>query len=85
MELWRLIGFIMPPLIDLINRRIANGDIRFWLSLLICAVVGVGGSWLASGVLTWKAVEDIFVVFGMAQLTYQGVYRDSSLQEQIRA
>lgn len=36
-----LVGFILPPVIDLINARVADTKVRFLISLAICVVISV--------------------------------------------
>ena len=87
MEIDRFIGFLLPPAIDLINRRVANSDARFWVSVAFCSVIGVGLSFINFG--GWAPINDIintiFVVFGTAQISYKAVYEDSRFQNSIRA
>ena len=35
-----LIGFMFPPAIDMLNRYVKSSDLRFWVSILFCIVVG---------------------------------------------
>lgn len=86
-----LIGFLLPPLIDLINRKVANSDARFWVSVLACALVGAGINYLDTGFVfvTPKEAFDsisasVLVVFGIAQLVYGGIYKGSSLERSIQ-
>ena len=86
MEMVKFIGFLLPPFIDLINRKIANSDARFWISAATCSVVGVAISYFTFG--GWAPLDDIintiFVVFGTAQISYKGVYEESKIQTSIR-
>lgn len=86
-----LIGFLLPPLIDLINRKIVSSDARFWVSVIVCALVGAGINYIDTGFAfeSLRAGFDslsasILVVFGIAQLVYGAVYNDSRLQSSIR-
>ena len=74
-----LVGFLLPPVIDLINNRIASPIARFWVSVLVCALVGTFIEWVLVGVLTFEGVSaQILITFGMAQLTYGGLWKGSS-------
>lgn len=86
-----LIAFLLPPLIDLINRRVANSDARFWVSVLVCALVGAGINYIdtqfffATPRMAFESLsESVLVVFGIAQLVYRGVYEGSSLEKTIQ-
>jgi hypothetical protein len=88
----QIIGMILPPFIDLINRKIADSAIRFLVSVAVCAVFGVAVAAIDSQGFhyeSWgegvKAITlSITSVIGFAQLVYQGAYKDSNLQEKIR-
>jgi len=86
MELIKLIGFLLPPAIDLINKRIKNSDIRFWVSVAFCSIIGFGISYFTFGGIApiGNIVDTIFVVFGTAQLAYKGAYEGSVTQQAIR-
>lgn len=86
MEIIKFIGFLLPPFIDLINRKVKDSDAKFWISVAVCSVIGTGLSYINFG--GWAPFNDtintIFVVFGTAQLAYVGVYKESSVQTKIR-
>ena len=76
-----LIGFLLPPLIDLINRKVLNKDVRFWISVLICGTVGVVLNYVTnSGELgsIESIIDSMFLIFGMAQLSYKAVWENNS-------
>lgn len=86
-----LIAFLLPPLIDLINRRVVSPDVRFWVSVFVCALVGAGLNYLDTQfafetlrVGFESLSQSILVVFGIAQLVYGAVYDESRLQTSIR-
>lgn len=91
-----LIGFLLPPLIDFVNKEIDNRDARFWTSVFICITFGLVVNFIESnGFSTYnemslvKFVEGLslsaMAMFGIAQLTYRGIgYKDSNLQNTIR-
>jgi hypothetical protein len=83
------IGFLLPALIDLFNRRIKDSDVRFWVSVLVCIFFGVFLVTLDTNAfqgLTAQAVaEEIamrsLALFGMAQLTYKKVWENSDTRD----
>lgn len=87
-----LIGVLLPPLIDLINRKVAQSDARFWVSVVVCSLFGIvinfvqgDGFHYATMLAGVEAVsKTILIVFGIAQLVYKGAYEDSRLQKDIR-
>lgn len=85
-----LIGLLLPVLIDLINRKIADTDIRFWVSVAVCAVVGLLVSFLETGFVFASNMEafqsvtaSIMIVFGLAQLAYKGLWEKSTVRERL--
>lgn len=83
-----LVGFLLPPLIDLINRRVKDSDARFWISVLVCSLTGIGLEYVATGFVFSGGVdpyiESILAMFGLAQLSYKGLYENSKMQSAIR-
>lgn len=39
MQYQYLLGFILPPFIDLINQHIIDAKMRFWISIAICLII----------------------------------------------
>jgi len=81
-----LFGILLPPFIDLINRKVKDSDARFWVSVGVCILIGAVVNYFANGYhFNWATIEgNIIAVFGWAQLAYKGIYEDSRLQEVIR-
>lgn len=80
-----LIGFLLPPLIDLINNRVSNSYGRFWLSVLVCSLVGAFIEWVMVGMLTFEGVStQILLTFGMAQLTYGALWKGSGADVELK-
>ena len=74
-------GAVMPPAIDLINREIANSNVRFVISMVVCLVLGAifnlgklnPGDILASGA----------IIFAAAQTVYKTYYYKSNVRAEI--
>jgi len=80
-----LIGFLLPPVIDLINNKIASSYVRFWLSVLVCAIVGAFIEWAFVGVLTIEGVStQILLTFAMASLSYGALWKGSNADNQLK-
>lgn len=80
-----LVGFLLPPLIDLINNKVADKQIRFWVSVLVCGLVGAGIEWVMVGALTFEGVStQILLTFGMAQLTYGALWKGSPADTELK-
>ncbi len=84
-----LIGFLLPALIDLFNRRIKDTDTRFWISVWVCIGVGSCLATLETNGFKGLSIQDIselisvrsMAMFGMAQITYKQVWENSSLRD----
>jgi hypothetical protein len=76
-----LLGLLLPPLIDAINQFISNEKIKFWVSFVICAAIGLILNFLGNhnhftdmdGI-----ARSILAVFGLAQIAYKGYWKDST-------
>lgn len=80
------IGFILPAVIDLLNRKITDTDIRFWVAAVFCALVGVGVNYVANGnhLGTLDSIfTSIMMIFGEAQLSYKGIWENSKVRSTI--
>ena len=88
--MYELIGLLLPPLIDLFNKNIANSLYRFWVSVLICVIIGAGMNYIETGFayettldLANGLSETIMALFFLAQVSYKTIYEDSDLQATI--
>lgn len=91
-----LIGFLLPPLIDLLNKKVDSKDARFWTSVFVCIAFGLVVNFIESNgfsnfneISLVEFVEGLslsaMAMFGIAQITYRGIgYKDSNLQNTIR-
>lgn len=86
-----VIALLLPAVIDLINRRVASSDVRFWVSVAVCGAVGGGLNYIdtsfvfGSSKLALESIStSVMYVFGLAQLSYGAVYQDSKIQKMIR-
>ena len=81
-----LFTFLLPPLIDLINRKIYDTDIRFWISVLVCMGVGTIIEFVQNGfgfVGADPLISQMLETFALAQLSYKGVWEDHSLRQKL--
>ena len=86
MQLFSLIGFLLPPLIDLINRKVGDSDARFWIAIGICLVVGVGFEYISNGMAfigIEPTVSSMFEMIGIAQLSYKALWEDNKLRTKL--
>lgn len=77
-----LIGFLLPPLIDLVNKKVSDKRLNFIVSLLMCVCVGVG---VNVGNLNIDSLGDVLgsvsMVFASAQVAYALYWKKSELRK----
>lgn len=87
-----LIGLLLPPVIDVINRYISDSMARFWVAVAFCVLIG---SFIATldtngfiGMSLRESADAIagmsIQVFGWAQLSYKGAWEHSSVRSTLR-
>lgn len=88
-----LFGILLPPLIDLINKKIIDSAARFWVSVLVCIAFGVLINYITSdgfkGYTTLLEYADaisksIIMVFGFAQLSYGSYWRHTEAHDKLK-
>jgi hypothetical protein len=82
MNLSILVGFILPPFIDLLNNKVTNTVVKFWVSLLVCTVIGV--------VLNLDKLKDptqllgtLGIIFAEAQTVYHTYWQQSKARQEL--
>lgn len=82
------LGIFLPVLIDLVNRRFQDTELRFWVSFLICSLVGIFLNWLQTAFSFVTPMEgfesitaSILSVFALAQLSYKAVWEKAPVRE----
>ena len=88
--MYELSGLLLPVVIDLINRKVKNSDLRFWVSVLLCGVVGVVLNFIQTE-FRFDSVQlgadsiamSVMATFGLAQLSYKGLWEQSSLRKRL--
>ena len=71
-----LIGFILPPIIDLINKKIANSRTRFVVSLVLCVLVAVGVNY-KNMTFGSELLASVALIFTEAQFVYNLYWKKS--------
>lgn len=86
-----IVGLLLPPIIDLVNRFIKDKSLRFLAAFLICSLFGLGLNWLQTSFSFASPLEgfqslsaSILAVFGASQVSYNLGYEDSKIQDAIR-
>lgn len=83
MQLQNLVGFVLPPVIDFINKKIGDDSIRFMVSAAICIIVGLLLNIDKLGDMN-SLLGNIAVVFATAQTTYNLYWKKSTLRKVIK-
>lgn len=80
-----LIGLVLPPVIDLLNNRVTNANLRFLISLAVCAIVGIVLNLSQLEARNYdELAKSISLVFASAQVTYQLYWQKSQLRSKMR-
>lgn len=82
----KIIGLILPPIIDIINSQVGDRRLRFLISFFFCAALGAGSHALRNGGFLGvePVADDILWVFALSQVSYNLAYKDTTLQDMIR-
>ncbi|MFA5014015.1 MAG: hypothetical protein WC549_00545 [Actinomycetota bacterium] len=79
-----LIGLILPPIIDLVNSRIANDRIKFLVSVVICTLIAAAVNYQQLNVNSVGAfLQSASIVFTESQLVYALYWKKSSVREAV--
>jgi len=75
-----VVGFILPPFIDIVNTKVANTKVRFIISLVVSLVIGLVTVALTEGIDIANASSVLLAgasAFTTAQITYKQYYENS--------
>lgn len=76
-----VVGAILPPFIDIVNKRVKNSNIRYVISLVACLLVGF--------LLNYQSmnIADLLgsgaVIFASAQTVYKTYYAKSDIRKSL--
>lgn len=74
-------GFVIPVLIDVINKKISNSNVRYFVSMGVCLLLGVIFN---INKLSWNDVlTSGAIVFAAAQTSYKTYWKTSDIREVI--
>lgn len=88
-----LFGLLLPPLIDLINKKINLEYIRFWTSVIVCGIVGYVLCYIQTdgfdGFYKMTQYADsisksIIMTFGLAQLSFGAYWKETKAHKALR-
>jgi len=76
-----IFGAFLPPLIDLINKKIVDSKIRYLVSVLSCVVISASVTLVCNG-FNWRdLIENASIIFLSAQSMYKLYWKESSLRQ----
>jgi hypothetical protein len=78
-----LIGFVLPPFIDLINVKIANNVIKFWISMAVCVLIGVATNLDKLTTDPDKLLANIGLIFAESQVVYHTYWKQSTARQEL--
>lgn len=77
-----ILGAVLPPVIDLVNKYIMDRRVRFIVSVVFALIIGAVVAVFENG------LDDVLanagLIFISAQMVYQIWYKESGLQSRIR-
>lgn len=76
-----VVGAVLPPLIDVLNAKVKNSNVRYAVSVVVCLVVGVlvnirslsVSSVLASGSLVFASAQTVYKTYWKGSEARKGV------------
>lgn len=71
-------GMLMPPIIDVVNRKISSSTLRYIISLVVCILVGVLMNW--GEISLENILQSGAIVFASAQSTHKIYWSGSSVR-----
>ena len=74
-------GAVLPPLIDLINKHVADKKVRYFVSLAVCLLMG----WFLNiGNLSWSNfLTSGTLIFASAQTVYHTYWEKSKVRKNL--
>lgn len=83
----KLSGFLLPPVVELLNKDIPNENVRFMIALVVCVLDALLINWnqLSTGSLTQaQFLFDMNLVFIESQTIFKLYFQGSWLRQKIQ-
>lgn len=77
-----ILGALLPPVIDVVNRYVANPKFRFLIAVVVSIIVGGVVSVVQFG--ADEVIANSTLIFSTSQLVYKLWYEQSQLQDKVR-
>lgn len=82
-----LLGIILPAFIDVLNRKVSDSDKRFWISVVVCSMVGIFINYIDTSFAFENArvafdslSASVLATFGIAQISYKALWENSTIR-----
>lgn len=75
-----IVGFFLPLVVQLVNAKIVSSKIKYWTSLGISVLVGLGITYFGGNFDVQNLLLSIGAVFTVSQTVYATYWKGSSLQ-----
>lgn len=75
-----IFGAFLPPIIDLINKKITDSKVKYLVSVLFCVLVSASTTLICNGFNWGDLVKNASIIFLSAQSMYKLYWKDSSLR-----
>lgn len=82
-----LIGFILPPFVEYLNKDVPNENARFVISLVACLLAALAVNWqkIAAGTMTQEQlVLLIGIIFTESQTIFKLYFQESWLRQKMQ-
>lgn len=73
-----ILGAILPPIIDLLTKKVTNEKVRFGISMAVCVLVGVAINYQTFDL--QNILGSVGLVFASAQVVYRTYWKTSTLR-----
>lgn len=73
-----ILGAVLPPIIDLLTKKVTDDKVRFGISMLVCVVVGVVINYQTFDL--QNILGSVGIVFASAQVVYRTYWKTSALR-----
>lgn len=77
-----ILGALLPPVVDLVNRYVVNPKLRFLIAIVASVIVGGVVSVVQFGL--DEVMTNATLIFTTSQVVYKLWYEQSSLQGKVR-
>lgn len=73
-----VLGAILPPIIDLLTKKVTNDKVRFGISMAVCVLVGVAINYQTFDL--QNILGSVGLVFASAQVVYRTYWKNATLR-----